>query len=158
MKPLRDPKMEKFSQALLSNIAAGMPRSKAAHEAGLAAGYTGKSLASNSRKRAQRKDVKARMAELAAPAIEKAQESITATLDWAVDKLVRIAAPDLGDGAVRTPDQIAAIKLLAEIKGWKAPEKVAMEPLRIERIERVVIDSQNRDSSSLRTIADPVAL
>jgi hypothetical protein len=43
MGTLSDPNLEKFSQALLVNIAQGMPRSRAAAEAARAAGYSGKS-------------------------------------------------------------------------------------------------------------------
>lgn len=120
---LRDPKLEKFAQALASNIVAGMPRSAAAEHAAAIAGYAGRSMASNARKRAQRDDVKKRIAEILAPAAEKAHAAIEATVEWATTRLVNIASPDLGEEAIRTPDQIAAIKLLAQIKGWLAPEK-----------------------------------
>ncbi len=123
MAALRDPKLETFASALLGNIAAGMPRSKAAELAAETAGYRGKSLASNARKRAQRADVKKRMAELAAPALARAETLVAATVEWAANKLVSIAAIELGETAVEVPHQIAALKLLAQIKGWLAPEK-----------------------------------
>lgn len=123
MGALRDPKLEAFARHLLSNLVAGMARSKAAHEAGITAGYRGNSLAANSRKRAQRKDVKARMAELAAPKVAQDDEQLEATVDWAERRLVSIASPDLGSEDLKALDQIAALKLLAQIKGWMAPEK-----------------------------------
>lgn len=123
MGALRDPKLEAFARHLLSNLVSGMARSKAAHEAGLAAGYGGKSVAANSRKRAQRRDVKVRMAELAAPQVARDDENLDATIEWATKRLVSIAAPDLGSDDLKALDQIAALKLLAQIKGWMAPEK-----------------------------------
>lgn len=80
MAALSDPKLEKFSQALLTNIAHGMPRSKAAAAAAKEAGYGGRSLASNARKRAVLPQVKARMAELAAPGREAAEKAVAITL------------------------------------------------------------------------------
>lgn len=120
---LRNPQLERFALALLSNIAAGMPRSKAAHEAALTAGYKGKSVASNARKMAQRKDVKARLRELAAPIVEREREKIEATVEWATERLCSIAGPNLGDDALAVGDQINAMKLLAQIHGWLAPKK-----------------------------------
>jgi len=62
MGTLSDPKLEKFSQALLVNIAQGIPRSNAAAAAAKTAGYSGSSMAANARKRAVLPQVKARMA------------------------------------------------------------------------------------------------
>lgn len=122
---LSDPKLETFAQELLKNLAADMPRSKAAEDAARKAGYTGRSLGPNARKRAQRKDVKLRMAELAAPAVAAMQAEIVADVNWALDRLTKIASPDLGAAAVKVMDQINALKLMAQIKGWMAPEKIA---------------------------------
>lgn len=128
MPALSDPKLEKFAQALLVNYANDMPRTKAAEDAARKAGYSGSALGPNARKRAQRKDVKARMAELAAPALAKIQdELITPTVDLAVSRLMKIAMADLGVDAIKVPDQLAAWKLMGEWKGWKAPDKIAQD-------------------------------
>ena len=119
MSALADPKLEKFTQALLSNLA----RSKAAEKAAVTAGYTGSSLGHNARKRAGRNDVKARMAELAAPAQAETEREVVATVETAIAKLSEIGTAKLGDDAIKVPDQIAAWKLMAQIKGWLAPEK-----------------------------------
>jgi hypothetical protein len=141
MAALSDPKLEKFSQALLVNIAQGMPRSRAASEAARAAGYTGKSVAANARKRATLPQVKARMAELAAPAREVAEKAVAITVGAAEDKLWGIASVNLGKDAVKVPDQIAAIKTLAQFRGWNAPEKTELTtPIKIERIDRIIVD------------------
>ena len=123
MGALRDPKLEKFAQALYSNLASGMKRSKAADTAAEVAGYTGVSRAPNARKRANRSDVKARLAELGAPQSEREAERIAATKEWAIARLASIANPDLGERKIKVSDQIAALKALAEIEGWKAAEK-----------------------------------
>lgn len=123
MGALSDPKLERFAQGLLTGLAQGFARGRAATEAAKAAGYGGTSLAHNARKRAARADVKARMAELAAPSQEASERAVVATLDQATRKLSEIAAPDLGNDALKVADQIAALKLLAQIKGWLAPEK-----------------------------------
>jgi len=120
---LRDPKLEKFAKALASNIAAGRRRGAAAEDAAEVAGYRGSSRADNARKRSQRADVKKRVAELFAAAQQKADSPLAATIEWATRKLVSIIAIDLGVDAITVPDQIAALKLLAEMKGWKAPDK-----------------------------------
>jgi len=83
-------------------------------------------MASNARKRAALPQVKARMAELAAPAQQKAEHEIAMTVGAAEDKLWQIATVDLGKQAVKVPDQIAAIKTLAQLRGWNAPEKTAL--------------------------------
>ena len=93
MSALRDPKLEKFAQTLFANLAAGMRRSEAADLAADVAGYSGRSRASNARKRAQRKDVKARIVELCQPAQAKAEGQIAATLEWATAKLVQYRWP-----------------------------------------------------------------
>lgn len=127
MAALSDPKLEKFSQALLTNIAHGMPRSKAAAAAAKEAGYGGRSLASNARKRAVLPQVKARMAELAAPGREAAEKAVAITVGAAENKLWEIANVDLGKRAVKVPDQIAAIKTLAQLRGWNAPRENRLE-------------------------------
>lgn len=140
---LSDPKLELFAQELLKNLALDMPRSKAAEDAARAAGYTGKSIGPNARKRAQRKDVKARMIELAAPAVEARKAEIEATVDWAIGRCVDIASPDLGVKAIKVSDQLNALKLAAQILGWEAPAKTELtgkdgaplQPTRVEIIQ-----------------------
>ena len=123
MPALRDVKREKFAQALFENLAVGMKAAKAADLAAETAGYGGSSRAANARKRAKRADVKKRMAELAQPALEKAQKRIEATLDWTLERLTAIAGPDLGEEAIKVSDQIAALQLVARIQGYLAPER-----------------------------------
>jgi hypothetical protein len=147
MGALSDPKLEKFSQAMLVNIAQGMPRSKAAAEAAKTAGYGGRSIASNARKRAALPQVKARMAELAAPEREAAEKAVAISVGAAEEKLWGIASVDLGKKAVKVPDQIAAIKTLAQFRGWNAPEKTELTgPIKIERIERVIVDHPKQNT------------
>lgn len=123
MSELSDRKLERFARELLLNVAADMPRSKAAQDAAQKAGYTGRSLGPNARKRAQRKDVKARMAELAAPALAEAQQEVTASVDLVTRRLLAIIMPDLGVDAIKVADQIQASRQLCQIHGWMAVEK-----------------------------------
>jgi hypothetical protein len=126
MTALRDPRMELFARELAAALAAGVKPSAAAKQAGQVAGYPnpkGKSFAPNCRKRAQRKDVKARVAEILAPALKRADDATGATVEWAATKLFNIADPDLGPDSITTPDQIRAIDLLAKLRGWMAPER-----------------------------------
>ncbi|HXW72916.1 MAG TPA: hypothetical protein VEK34_16090 [Methylocella sp.] len=141
MGALSDPKLEKFCQALLVNIAQGMPRSKAAASAAKTAGYGGKSMASNARKRATLPQVKARMIELAAPAQQQAEGKVVATVEDANRKLGAIAGVPFKPECVKPSDQIAAMALKARINGWLAPEKTELtSPIKIERITRVIIE------------------
>ena len=118
MTPLKRPKMEKFAQAM----AAGMGPSEAAR----AAGYPdGSQFVRNASKRAARADVKARIAELRAPGIARAQERITASIEWATDRLVEIANAQVDLNNVRAMDRVAALKRLSEMLGWDAPKKIA---------------------------------
>lgn len=121
---LRDPRLELFAREYAQALAGGAKRCDAAYAAAAAAGYPkGSSWKANARKRSQRDDVQKRVAELTAPALEQAQETINATFEWATGKLAGIANHDLGEEAVKVPDQIAALRLLAEMHGWKAPER-----------------------------------
>lgn len=123
MATLSDPKLERFSQALLVRIAQGMPRSRAAAEAARAAGYTGKSMAANARKRAALPQVKKRMAELAAPAQQQAEGEVVASVGDANKRLGAIAAVTFKSDVVKPSDSVAAMNLMARINGWLAPEK-----------------------------------
>jgi hypothetical protein len=141
MGALSDPKLEKFSQALLVNIAQGMPPSKAAVAAAITAGYGGSSIASNARKRAALPQVKARMAELAAPVREKTEQEVARAVEDAERKLWEIIRTDLGKKAVKVSDQIGAIKVLAQLHGWNASERTQVDgAIKIESIERVIVD------------------
>ncbi len=124
MPALKDPKLEAFAQALLRAIANGLPRSKAADEAGKAAGYGGSSRAANARKRANRADVKARMIELAAPKQAEAEAALTVDLEEAERRLGRIMSADIDLSAVKAADVIAAARQLAAMRGWNAPTNV----------------------------------
>jgi hypothetical protein len=106
-----DERREKFAQALATGFKA--------QEAGKLVGYS----AANSRRNARRSDVKARVAELQKPALDKVAEQIDLSVEWALTRLYDIASPNLGIEAIKTPDQLRAIELLAKIKGWIAPDK-----------------------------------
>jgi hypothetical protein len=150
MGALSDPKLEKFAQALLVNLAHGMPRSKAAAAAARTAGYSGSSVAANARRRAGLPQVKARIAELARPAQQKAEQAVVATVETAMIKLSEIAFAELGDGAVKVSDQIAAFRAMAQMHGWNAPEKTNLSgELKIGRIERVIVEPTNRDGGGV---------
>jgi hypothetical protein len=122
---LSDQKLELFAQALLRNIAHGMARGKAATEAAHEAGYRGSAMADNARKRANRKDVKTRMIELAAPAQALAEAEIAIDLSAAERRLWEIIqAPVAFDETVMPKNIIDAIKTLAAMRGWNAPTTV----------------------------------
>jgi phage terminase small subunit len=108
-------RLELFAQAL----AAG----KTPVDAAKLAGYPqGSSFAANARKRAQRADVKARVAELRAPAIAKVQAVIDLSVEGQLQSLAKIAyAFDQDD--VKPSDAVAAHRLIAQIRGNLAPEK-----------------------------------
>jgi len=81
------------------------------------------------------------MAELAAPGREASEKAVAITVGAAEDKLWGIASVDLGKKAMKVPDQINAIKTLAQLRGWNAPEKTELtSPIKIERVERVIVD------------------
>lgn len=90
------------------------------------AGYkgSGKTFAANARRNANRADVKARVAELRAPAMAKVQEQIDISVEWAAQKLAAMANHDLPTDDIKPSDQVAALRLLAQMNGWLAPEKV----------------------------------
>lgn len=163
MGALADPKLERFSQELLRNLAAGIGRSRAAEEAGITAGYRGSSVAANSRKRAQRRDVKARMAELARPTLARVESDIALTVEKAGAKLTAIINTDIPALAVKPADQIAALNLAAKMYGWLAPRRNELTganggAVEIERIERVIIDTADRDGESIPPALGPGAV
>jgi hypothetical protein len=56
----------------------------------------------------------------------------------------------IGICKVRASDKIRAIEVLAKLHGWYAPEKTDLrEDLKIERIECVIVEPQNRDGGSV---------
>jgi len=125
MPALSDPKLEAFTQALLLNIANGMPRSKAAEAAGKQAGYRGSSLGPNARKRANRADVKARMIELAAPQLAAVEAEIAVDVAKAKMRLGEIIMANVNWAETVMPkDVINAVRQLAAIEGWNAPTTV----------------------------------
>ena len=99
--PLRDPRLELFARELAAALNNAASRGEAAVTAGDAAGYPrGRSavtFAANCRKRAQRKDVQARVAELRAPGVKRAEESIGITTEYLLAKLDNFANFNLGD-------------------------------------------------------------
>lgn len=124
MPALDDLKLERFAQALLRNIATGLARGKAATAAAIEAGYRGSAMADNARKRANRKDVKARMVELAAPAQAEMERILTVDVERAKQRLANIIMADVDLAKTKAPDVIAAIRQLAAIEGWNAPTNV----------------------------------
>ena len=88
-------------------------------EAGAVVGYS----AANSRRNAQREDVKARVAELTKPGRDKAIEEIGITQEWAVKHLASML-PELGDVKARKPLEVArVIEVAAKLCGLNAPER-----------------------------------
>lgn len=96
------------------------------NDAARMAGYkgSGKTFAANARKACNRPDVKARVTELQAPALAKVQAQIDISIEWATQKLATMANHELDPDDMKATDQIAAFKLLAQMHGWLAPEKV----------------------------------
>ena len=47
------------------------------------------------------------------------------TTEWVLTKCFRIADPDLGRKRTKVSDQIAALRLAAQIKGLLAPESTS---------------------------------
>jgi hypothetical protein len=122
---LSDQKLEVFAQALLRNIARGLARGKAATEAAHEAGYRGSAMVDNARKRANRKDVKLRLIELAAPAQARVESEIAIDLAAAERRLWEIIqAPVKFDETVMPKNIIDAIKTLAAVRGWNSPTTV----------------------------------
>jgi hypothetical protein len=101
MAVLRDPRLEKFAQELAASLNDGVAASAAAEAAGRAAGYpigrSAKTFAANCRKRAQRKDVQARVVELRAPGIERAEQSIAITAEYLLAKLDNLTNYNIDD-------------------------------------------------------------
>jgi hypothetical protein len=135
-------RLEAFAQALATGVTPV--------EAAKIAGYpNGSCFAHNARKRARRKDVKAMVAELRKPAIEKLQKKIEANFEWATKQLVDIGNLPIEILNARASDKIRAIEVLAKLHGWNAPEKREVNaPVKVERIEWVIVDHPKREISS----------
>jgi hypothetical protein len=88
------------------------------------------------------------MAELAAPVREKAEQEVARAVEDAERKLWEIVRVDLGKKALKVADQIAAIKTLAQLRGWNALEKTESK-VTVERIELVIVDPPTRSGTNL---------
>src|SRR6478752_6395101 len=95
-------RLEAFAQVL----ATGVTPVQAARIAGYP---NGSCFAPNARKRARRKDVRAMVAELQKPAIEKLQKQIEANIEFATEKLMSIAIAKLDLSKIKASDKIRAI-------------------------------------------------
>jgi hypothetical protein len=123
MPALPDPKLECFAQELVKAIACGVPRSRAAVEASRVAGYTGSSLPSNSRRRANNLKVRIRMAELTAPVTRAQELGVAMTVEWATKHLVGMLPP-LSEVKAKKPADVAkTIEVIARLHGLNAPER-----------------------------------
>lgn len=131
MPALPDSKLELFCQYALRHLAQGMSRGKALEAAGEDAGYRGSAAQANSRKRGNRKDVRARMIELAAPAQAEAEADVAVDVTKAKSRLAEIimASVDWNE-TVMPKDVINAVKQLAAIEGWNAPTNVNLHDKR----------------------------
>lgn len=110
---------------MLRHLAQGLTRGKAAESAGEDAGYRGSSVRANSRKRANRKDVKERMIELSAPAQQQAEAMVLVDVTRAKSRLSEIIMAAVSwSETVMPKDVINAIKQLAAIEGWNAPTQI----------------------------------
>lgn len=109
---LNEPRLERLAQELA--------RGKTVVEASQLAGYKpGSSFSSNARKRANRKDVKARVLEL------QTISGVLAAADAAhlERKALEIIEVPLDPESVSPADRIKAMDFIAKIKGFYAPEK-----------------------------------
>ena len=146
--------MARGSRARLEAFAQALAMGQTPVEAARTAGYRpATSFASNARTRAIRRDVKARVRELQAPAVAKVMERIDLSVDWTLERLAKIAATELPSADIKASDVIAAHKLIAQIKGYLAAEKHEHGgpnggPLQIERIRRVIVDHRPGHSDS----------
>lgn len=117
-------KMSALWNQKLEVVAQELAAGKTPLEASEAAGYpsAASSFASNARKRAQRADVRKRVREIRAPAIKRAEDGAGVTSEWMLTKLYKVANPDLGRKKTKVSDQIAAMRLAAQIKGLLVPD------------------------------------
>lgn len=146
MPVLRDPRLELFARELAAALNAGIPASDAAVQAAREARYTGSSVASNARKRAQRKDVKTRVAELRAPGVKRAEEAIGITTEYLLAKLDNLASFNLND-YLGDPDE----------KGERAYTLVGVSPAVVGRLSAAKIGRIARGRGKKRTVLNYVA-
>ncbi len=113
MPPLRDPGHERVARALAEM--------KTPVQASREAGYKdGTSFAPNARKRAQRKDIRARVAEIQA----KEADLVSINAEWIRRSAAEVAGVKINDDQIKASDKIAALNLLAKMTpGALAPEK-----------------------------------
>ena len=144
---LTDPRRELFARELALRLNAGMAADQAASEAGLAAGYpVGKrvtTFAANCRKRAQRADVKARMAELREPGIFKAESAVAITTEYLLAKLDNLTSFNIDDYLLQTDQQGRRILDVS-----KAPRKVLA---RLSELSQETFKSRRGRSTLHRT-------
>lgn len=143
-------KLERFAQALAGG--------KTPVEAAKIAGYPkGSSFAANARKRSHRDDVKARIAELQKPHLEKVNQAIGVNVEWATQQLYPIAAAEIDGEDIKASDKTRAIELMAKMNGWMAPEKREVNA-NIRAIERYIVDPAHPDSEGVSAAGDAGAL
>lgn len=119
--PILAGKREVFALALLKNLISGdyRYRGDAAVAAAKSAGYRGSALRDNARKWANESDVKARMAEIAAPVKPaEADAELLMSIGEAKLMLATIARN------AKATDRIGSIRQLSLMEGWDAPKKL----------------------------------
>ena len=85
------------------------------------------------------------------PVKEKLAKTVEANFAWATEKLMSIASAELDLWNIKASDKIRAIEVLAKMHGWNAPEKRLDAPVKVERIELVIVDHPRREISNPRT-------
>lgn len=119
MPVLRNPKLEAVAQELAHD--------KSDEEASRLAGYPdGTSFKPNARKRAQRPDVRERVAELRAPGVKEAERTAAITAEYVLTKAADIVDVKVPKSKVKVSDQVAALGLIARVIGAMAPDKHAL--------------------------------
>lgn len=115
-------KREVFALQLLKNLIGGdfKYRGDAAFAAAKTAGYRGSALKDNARKWANEADVKARMAEIAAP-VKPPMQADDAELLMSVGE-AKLMLARIARGA-KPADRIGSIRQLALMEGWEAPKR-----------------------------------
>lgn len=157
MPALRHPKNERFAQAL----SLGRSYVDAAQEAEF---KLGSSFESNARKRAQRPDVRHRVRELRASGELLAEYRALVTRDWMLYRLHCIADPDLGRDAIKVSDQIAAIKLSAQLTGDLVEKIAPTSPDGSEawnpvaKVEFTIVDATAASAEGVRAVPVPEKL
>lgn len=143
MAALRDRRHEKVAQLLAVM--------KSAEEASREAGYKdGSSFADNARKRANRPDIKARVAELQA----KEADLVSINVEWLKREAAEVAGVKLDPATVKASDKVAALNLLAKMTpGALVPQHTELSgpdggPI-IQTITRTIVEPRHSDSEGL---------